>query len=119
MDEDSYVVRIGGRKSPDGKKSEKDNKPDKKDNPNRSAAQGKEKQPIYLPAQYCEVLSGQAYRRLLSGEQVADMIRFAAKSPHENVREIETNGLDLFGLRGNNPDNPVSSHHISTHPWIC
>lgn len=94
-------------------------KPDKKDKAKRSGAQGKEKEPIYLPAQYCEVLSGQAYRRLLSGEQVAEMIKFAAKRPNENVHEIETNGLDLFSLRGNNPDNPVSSHHISAHSWIC
>ena len=103
IDGDGYVVVVGGKKS----EKKKDSGASKKTK--ESDKQGKEKDPIYLPAQYCEVLSGQPYRRLLSNEQVAVMIKFAAKRPYENKQQIETSGLQLFGIPQDQTHGPVRS----------
>ena len=52
----------------------------------------------FIPAEYCEVLSGQSYSRLLSSEQTKSMINFANKSPADNIREIQGRGMHVLGI---------------------
>ncbi|KXT11410.1 hypothetical protein AC579_9874 [Pseudocercospora musae] len=61
--------------------------------------------PQYLPAELCTVRPGQPYRRLLSGDQTSEMLRFAARFPNLNAMSITGtpgvglgNGLRLFRL---------------------
>ncbi|SMR50157.1 unnamed protein product [Zymoseptoria tritici ST99CH_3D1] len=59
--------------------------------------------PQYLPAELCTVLPGQAYRRLLSGDQTTEMLGFAARFPNLNAMSIagtpQTPGTALRLLR--------------------
>ncbi|EME85099.1 uncharacterized protein MYCFIDRAFT_133529 [Pseudocercospora fijiensis CIRAD86] len=61
--------------------------------------------PQYLPAELCTVRPGQPYRRLLSGDQTSEMLKFAARFPNLNAMSITGtpgaglgNGLRLFRL---------------------
>lgn len=62
--------------------------------------------PQYLPVELCTVLPGQSYRRLLSGDQTSEMLKFAARYPNLNAMSIAGtstnpgNGLKLFRLDG-------------------
>ncbi|CAK3879278.1 RNA interference gene silencing (Qde2) [Lecanosticta acicola] len=75
--------------------------------------------PQYLPAELCEVFPGQAYRRLLSGDQTSEMLRFAARFPNLNAMSIAGtpsapgNGLRLFRL-ADPSGNPQAN---SVQPW--
>lgn len=69
--------------------------------------------PSYLPAELATVLPGQAVRRLLSGQQTADMITFAARAPHLNALSISGNGLSMMGLAPNlQADTVVSKNGV-------
>lgn len=60
--------------------------------------------PQYLPMELCWVNPGQAYRRLLSGNQTSEMLKFAARFPNLNamsiagVADAPGNGLRLLRL---------------------
>ncbi|KAK5189254.1 hypothetical protein LTR47_011252 [Exophiala xenobiotica] len=54
--------------------------------------------PSYLPAEVCEVRSGQHTSKQLSPFQTQNMIRFAVRSPEENARTITTSGVALMGI---------------------
>lgn len=45
--------------------------------------------PSYLPMELCSVRPGQPVRRLLSGPQTTEMLRFAARRPNANAESIE------------------------------
>lgn len=66
---------------------------------------GTSAQPRYYPAEVCEVVDGQPYRKVLEGSQTADMIRVAARRPRENALSIVNEGLGTVGLVGS--DNPI------------
>jgi hypothetical protein len=74
--------------------------------------------PQYLPIELCTVLPGQAYRRLLSGDQTSEMLKFAARFPNLNAMSIagnsstHGNGLRLLRLAG--PGDPQLE---SVNPW--
>jgi hypothetical protein len=56
--------------------------------------------PQYLPMELCNVLPGQAYRRLLSGDQTSEMLKFAARFPNLNGMSISgTPQIPGRGLR--------------------
>lgn len=63
---------------------------------------GNKERPIYLPAEACVVLSGQAYKKSLSPDQTTAMIRKAILNPNRNKRAIEQNGLADVGLATSN-----------------
>ncbi|KAF2215264.1 hypothetical protein CERZMDRAFT_56848 [Cercospora zeae-maydis SCOH1-5] len=60
--------------------------------------------PQYLPMELCWITPGQAYRRLLNGNQTSEMLRFAARAPNLNAMSIAGvagspgNGLRLLHL---------------------
>src|ERR1700761_9167983 len=49
----------------------------------------------YIPSELCYVLGGQPARRVLSSNQTANMIRFAARVPNLNAASIENSGLEV------------------------
>lgn len=54
---------------------------------------GTREDPQYLPVELCWVNPGQAYRRLLSGNQTSEMLRFAARFPNLNAISIAGTGV--------------------------
>jgi eukaryotic translation initiation factor 2C len=59
---------------------------------------GTREKPVYMPAEYCNVLPGQSSMKKLSPDQTASMIRFACKRPHLNAMSITEDGLETLGL---------------------
>lgn len=70
-------------------------------NINLSAAQapcvnyGTKEDPKWIPAELCTVLPGQLAKRMLAPQQTSEMIRFAARRPHENAESITGPGLQV------------------------
>lgn len=66
--------------------------------------------PQYLPQELCTVLPGQAYRRLLSGDQTTLMLHFAARYPNRNAISIAGDqsapghGVRMYRLRASQTD---------------
>ncbi|EXJ96083.1 hypothetical protein A1O1_01209 [Capronia coronata CBS 617.96] len=54
--------------------------------------------PIYLPAEVCEIIPGQPFRGILSDKQLQEMNSFAIRSPKENALSITTGGAQLLGF---------------------
>lgn len=54
--------------------------------------------PTYLPAEVCEVLPGQPAKAKLDPSQTQQMIQFAVRRPHENMKSIIQEGLVDVGL---------------------
>ncbi|KAL8778937.1 MAG: hypothetical protein Q9213_007172 [Squamulea squamosa] len=60
---------------------------------------GSHDHPVYLPAEACEVLPGQLYKKKLSPEQTNSMIGVAVTPSQKNKQLIEQGGLQSVGLR--------------------
>lgn len=77
--------------------------------------------PQYLPPEFCHVLPGQPYRRILSGDQTSEMLKFAARAPHLNAMSIAGtatapgNGLRIFRLAA--PPGEVNPQVDSVKPF--
>lgn len=71
---------------------------------------GTDKNPSYLPAEVCIVLSGQNAMAKLSGEQTRNMIKFAVRGPWLNAMSIVTDGLSTGGLSTDTNPLLVSTH---------
>lgn len=77
--------------------------------------------PQYLPMELCTVLPGQAYRRLLSGDQTSEMLKFAARFPNLNgmsiagTAQVPGPGLRLLQL-ADDPGKP-NPQGQSVHPF--
>jgi hypothetical protein len=63
---------------------------------------GTREDPKWIPAELCSVLPGQLAKRLLLGPQTSEMIRFAARRPHQNAESIAGDGLKVTKI------NPVA-----------
>lgn len=55
---------------------------------------GTPRDPVYVPAEFCELIEGQPVKGRLSGDQAQDMINFACRSPYANADSISTTGRD-------------------------
>ncbi|CBY00446.1 similar to protein argonaute-2 [Plenodomus lingam JN3] len=64
---------------------------------------GTQKDPKWIPAELCVILPGQLAKRLLLGPQTSEMIRFAARRPHQNAESITGDGLQVTKI------NPMSN----------
>ena len=53
---------------------------------------------MYIPAECCQVLPGQASMKKLSADQTAAMIRFACRKPLLNAQSITFDGPQVLGL---------------------
>lgn len=56
---------------------------------------GTEREPKWVPAELCTVTPGQLAKRMLLGPQTSEMIRFAARRPHQNAESITSDGLKV------------------------
>jgi eukaryotic translation initiation factor 2C len=72
--------------------------------------------PPYLPSEVCEILPGQAFRRKLSDENTAEMIRAACNLPHINADFIMGRGIEKLGFKG--PAPPLEALGISIGPQM-
>jgi eukaryotic translation initiation factor 2C len=64
---------------------------------------GTSKDPKWIPAELCTIIPGQLAKRLLLGPQTSEMIRFAARRPHQNAESITGDGLKVTKI------NPVAN----------
>ncbi|KAK5463118.1 hypothetical protein LTS15_002831 [Exophiala xenobiotica] len=64
---------------------------------------GNRQNPVYLPAQVCQVRPGQHFSGKLSPSQTQNMIGFAVRPPEPNARWITTHGAHLVGFDVVNP----------------
>ena len=71
---------------------------------------GNHEQPIYLPAEVCHVLPGQACKQKLSPGQTEQMIRCAVRDPKDNVESIVEDGPRTLGLIASGNKKLVSFH---------
>lgn len=76
---------------------------------------GSRDKPVYLPVEVCEVEAGQPAKSKLSGDQTAQMLRFAVmgRKPGQNAQSIVTKGVGVLGLE------PQSSTLVSAfHSYL-
>ncbi|KIX03285.1 uncharacterized protein Z518_06837 [Rhinocladiella mackenziei CBS 650.93] len=65
-----------------------------------------EQGPVYLLAQVCQVIPGQAARCALSPSQTQQMIRFAVRKHRPNAITITTSGAQMLALHNQGSNNP-------------
>lgn len=77
----------------------------------RVISSGTKDDPIWIPAELCNVVSGQAYHTKLNGNQITKMLTIAARPPAENAARImaEDGGLGLIGVLPEESKNLVCS----------
>lgn len=73
---------------------------------------GNDKNPSYLPADVCVVVSGQSATAKLNGDQTRNMIKFAVRGPWLNAQSIVNDGFLTAGLSGST--NPL----LVSSPWV-
>ncbi|KAI0773186.1 Piwi-domain-containing protein [Trametes elegans] len=77
------------------------------------------KRPIYLPAEVCEIVSGQAFRGKLDGDQTAAMIRFACNPPEFNGNAIVHQGFEQLGLGPGQQPSTLAAFGVSVDPQMA
>ncbi|EAT86396.1 hypothetical protein HBI56_100990 [Parastagonospora nodorum] len=72
----------------------------------------------WIPAELCSVLPGQLAKRLLLGPQTSEMIRFAARRPHQNAESITSDGLKVTKIHpvANGLNTALSVFGIKVNP---
>lgn len=75
--------------------------------------------PIYLPAEICEIVPGQAYRGKLDPDQTAAMIKVACNPPAVNGDAIVNQGFDDLGLRPNTATAALGAFGLSVTPEMA
>lgn len=81
---------------------------------------GQSKEPKWIPAELCSVLPGQLAKRLLLGPQTSEMIRFAARRPHQNAESITGHGLMVSKIQPvvNGLNTALSQYGIKVNPSL-
>lgn len=64
--------------------------------------EGKKKEPIWVPAELCDIIPGSARRGKLTADETAQMIRMACKPPAINSRCLLEEGLPTLGFSPQN-----------------
>ncbi|KAI1122648.1 ribonuclease H-like domain-containing protein [Nemania abortiva] len=59
---------------------------------------GTKAKPVYMPAEFVEVLDGQPVRRKTTADETRDMINFSCRSPFANATSISETGRKVLGL---------------------
>ena len=65
--------------------------------------------PVWIPAELCTVMAGQAYHGVLDGDQTTRMLKIAARPPAENASRIVAadGGLGQIGVLPSRRENLV------------
>jgi eukaryotic translation initiation factor 2C len=81
---------------------------------------GTAKDAKWIPVELCSILPGQLARRLLHGPQTSEMIRFAARRPHENATSITGDGLNVTKIQpvANGLNTALSQFGIKVNPSL-
>ena len=75
--------------------------------------------PIYLPAEICEIVPGQAYRGKLDPNQTASMIQVACRPPAENANTIVGDGFQRLGLHPNTQGAALGAFGLTVSPQMA
>lgn len=59
---------------------------------------GTSAKPVYMPAEFVEILDGQPLRRKTTPDETRGMINFSCRSPFANATSISTYGREVLGL---------------------
>jgi eukaryotic translation initiation factor 2C len=59
---------------------------------------GNQQNPVYLPAEVCEVLPGQVFGGEPDNNMRSAMIKFSCRRPPQNYASIMSEGLDIMGI---------------------
>ncbi|KAI0483833.1 ribonuclease H-like domain-containing protein [Xylaria cf. heliscus] len=59
---------------------------------------GTKVKPVYMPAEFVEVIDGQPVRRKTTPDETRNMISFSCRSPFANATSISTYGRQVLGL---------------------
>lgn len=62
---------------------------------------GTSSQPSFIPTEFCQIIAGQFYNKMLSPDETANMIEFAVRKPADNFNSIVSQGFATTGLHGN------------------
>ncbi|EXJ61105.1 hypothetical protein A1O7_05258 [Cladophialophora yegresii CBS 114405] len=62
---------------------------------------GSQEHPMHLPAEVCQVIKGQPYKKNLSPQQTQHMIQFAVRPPQRNEQSIRMQGAHMLMLNQN------------------
>lgn len=62
---------------------------------------GNQQNPVYLPAELCEVLPGQIFGGDPTSDMRSAMIKFSCRKPPQNYESIITEGLEIMGISNN------------------
>lgn len=81
---------------------------------------GTKEVPKWIPAELCTVLPGQLAKRLLLGPQTSEMIRFAARRPHQNAESITGDGAMVAKINpmANGLNVALSKFGIKVNPQL-
>ena len=81
---------------------------------------GTKEDPKWIPAELCSVLPGQLAKRLLLGPQTSEMIKFAARRPHQNAESITGDGLQVAKINpmANGLNVALSKFGIKVNPQL-
>ncbi|KAH7093186.1 Piwi domain-containing protein [Paraphoma chrysanthemicola] len=81
---------------------------------------GTTKDAKWIPAELCSILPGQLAKRLLLGSQTSEMIRFAARRPHQNAESIAGDGLLVSRIQpfANGLNTALSKYGIKVNPTM-
>jgi eukaryotic translation initiation factor 2C len=79
---------------------------------------GTAKDTKWIPAELCTIIPGQLAKRLLLGPQTSEMIRFAARRPHQNAESITGDGLLVTKINPvvNGLNSSLSAYGIKVDP---
>ena len=64
---------------------------------------GTQEKPVWIPAELCEVMPGQAFRGKLNNDQTTEIMNVAARGPAENAKRITNDSKEVIGFQGKNP----------------
>lgn len=68
---------------------------------------GSAKDPVYMPPEVCSVYGGQPARKMLSGSQTDNMLKFAARAPNLNAETIEGHSLEILEVSSAQQPNTI------------
>ena len=72
---------------------------------------------VWVPAEMCDIIPGNAYRGKLNDKETAQMIRYACNPPRVNAEAIVGKGLPTLGVSP--PQGPLAGFDVSIDPTMA
>ena len=77
---------------------------------------GNSQNPRYIPAQLCTVYAGQPAKRTLTEQQTREILRFAARRPNANQKDIQQSGIFVLGVDSEAQASTIGAFGLSLIP---